>query len=40
MHLVASFPRSYGKLDVDNICDKNNILSDFRSAAKLNFLAL
>jgi hypothetical protein len=34
MHLVASFLMRYNKLDLDNACDRNNILDDWRFVAK------
>jgi hypothetical protein len=38
MHIVASFLVSKSKPDLNNVCDRNNILNDEWSVAKLNFL--
>ncbi len=36
MRLVVSFPESYNKLDLDNVCERNNSPSDWGSAVELD----
>jgi hypothetical protein len=36
MHLVVNFPESYSKLDLDNVCERNNSSSDWGSVVELD----
>jgi hypothetical protein len=38
VHLVVNFPMIFCKLNLDRVCDGNNILKDYRFIIKLRIL--
>ncbi len=39
MCFIANFSMNKCKLDLDNVCDDNNVVSDWRFVVKLNIMS-